>query len=317
MIKKFHKIILLDFEETTLEKEYLDRLSELAEVVEIVEEKDEKRLEKIKDVDILLTRISTKVDKNLIDNCKNLKYIGVFATAFDAIDTKYAAEKGIVVTNLAGYSTEAVAEFLFGVLLDYIRELEKAKNQARKKDYSFDKFLNWELKEKSFGIIGLGNIGKRVSEIALGFGLDVIYWSRTRKKEYENKGVRFFDLDELLKTSDIITVHLSLNEETKEFLNKERLGKIKKGTILICLAPLELIESEALIDLLKKKQLVFITDHADLLEEDKRSEFEAASNCIIYPPVAFRTKEAIRRQKDLLIDNLVKFSKGVTQNKVN
>lgn len=317
MIMKFKKIVLLDFDKTTLEKEYLDKLSELAETVKIVEEKEENKLEKIKDTDVLLTRISTKVDKNLINNCKNLKYVGVFATAFDAIDIKYAAEKDITVTNLAGYSTEAVAEFLFAVLLEHIRKLERAKNQARNKDYSFDKFLSWELKDKILGIIGLGNIGKRVSEIALSFGLNVIYWSRTRKQEYEDKGVKFADLDRLLKTSDIITIHLALNEETKEFLNKERLEKIKKETILICLAPIELIEFEALINFLKAKQFVFITDHADLLEEHKRNKLENVLNCIIYPPVAFRTKEAIKRQKDLLIDNLVKFSRGVIQNKVN
>lgn len=274
-------------------------------------------MEKIKDADVLLTRIFTKVDKNLIDGCKSLKYVGTFSTAFDAIDTKYAAQKNITVTNLAGYSTEAAAEFLFAALLEQVRELERAKKQAREKDYSFNKFLDSELKGKTFGIIGLGSIGKRVSEIAAAFGMNVIYWSRTRKKEYENKGVKFVDLNELLQKSDIITVHLSLNEETKGFLNKERLEMIKKDAILICLSSLELTNSEVLIGLLKEKQFVLITDHADMAEENKRKELENIQNCIIYPPVAFRTKEAIKRQKDLLIDNLVKFSKGKTQNKVN
>lgn len=288
---KFNKIVLLNFEKTTLEKEYLDSLSELAKIVEIVAEKDEKGLEKIKDADVLLTRIFTKIDKNLIDGCKSLKYIGTFSTAFDAIDIKYAAQKGVAVTNLAGYSTEAVAEFLFAALLEYVRGLEKAKNQAREKDYSFNKFLDSELKGKTFGIIGLGNIGKRVSEIAAAFGLNVIYWSRTRKKEYENKGVNFVDLAELLQKSDIITVHLSLNEETKGFLSRERLEMIKKDAILVCLSSLELINSEAIIELLKEKRLVFITDHADMAEESKRKELENIQNCIIYPPVAFRTVE--------------------------
>lgn len=314
---KFNKIVLLDFEKTTLEKEYLDSLSKLAKIVEVVGEKDEKRLEKIKDADVLLTRIFTKVDKSLIDNCKNLKYVGTFSTAFDAIDIKYAAQKGVTVTNLAGYSTEAAAEFLFAALLEQVRELERARNQAREKDYSFNKFLGSELKGKAFGIIGLGNIGKRVSEIAAAFGLNVIYWSRTRKKEYENKGVKFVGLDDLLQKSDIITVHLSLNEETKGFLNKERLEMIKKDAVLICLSSLELTNSEVLISLLKEKRFVLITDHADMIEENKRKELENIQNCIIYPPVAFRTKEAIKRQKDLLIDNLIKFSEGKPQNKVN
>ena len=306
---KFNKIVLLDFEKTNLEKEYLDKLSEIAETIEIVSGKDEKRLEKIRDADVLLTRIFTKVDKNLIDNCKNLKYIGVLATAFDAIDIKYAAEKGIVVTNLAGYSVEAVAEFLFAALLEYARELERAKNQARNKDYSFDKFLNWELKGKTFGRIGLGNIGKRISEIALGFKANVIYWSRTKKKEYEDKGIKFVDLDKLLETSDIIALNLSLNKETKEFLNKEKLEKIKRGAVLMCLAPIELIEFEALINSLKEKRFVFITDHIDFLNEDKRNKLENISNCIIYPPIGYISKEAKVNQQEIFVNVVLPYRK--------
>ena len=125
---KCNKIALLDFNDTLLEKEYIDKLSELADNVEIVEKDDEKRLEKIKDADILLTRLTTVVDKSLIDNCSNLKYVGVFATSFSKVNTDYAKQKGITVTNLAGYSTEAVAEFVFASLLSYVRELQKGIN---------------------------------------------------------------------------------------------------------------------------------------------------------------------------------------------
>ncbi|MFQ6020709.1 MAG: 2-hydroxyacid dehydrogenase [Candidatus Aenigmatarchaeota archaeon] len=313
---KFNKIALLDFEKDLLEKEYLDKLLEITEKLEIVEKNDENKLEKIKDADILLVRITTMVDKNIINNCSNLKYIGVMATSFSKIDTKYAAQKGIVVTNLAGYSTEAVAEFVFATLLEYIRELERGKTNARKGEFSFDSFLTWELKGKKFGIIGLGNIGKGVSEIALGFGLDVRYWSRNRKPEYEAKGVKYVEFDEVLN-SDIIDIHLARNKETEGIFSKEKLDKIKEGSIVICLTSLKLFDFDYLIGLLKKGKFTLISDYLDLLPEDKRKELEGLPNLVAYPPIAFRTREAIKRQKDLLIDNLMKFAEGKIQNKVN
>ncbi len=317
---KFKKIVLLDFEKSILEREYLDKLSKLAETVNIVEEKEENKLNKIKDADVLLIRLTTVINKNIIDNCPNLKYIGVFATDFSNTDIQYAKQKGIVVTNLAGYSTEAVAEFVFAALLEYVRELERAKNNARRGDFSFKDFLSWELKGKKFGVLGLGNIGKRVSEIAHGFGLDVRYWSRNRKPEYEAKGIKYDELDKILD-SDIIAIHLAKNKETEGILDKERLDKIKEGAIIICLTSLLLTDIDYLIELLKKNKFVLITDYIDdyleLLPEDEKKEIQNLSNLVIYPPVAFRTKEALKRQRELLIDNLTKFSDGILQNKVN
>lgn len=317
---KFNKIVLLDFEEKdlgNLGKEYLDSLARIADVVEYVSPNDKQRLDKIKDADALLVQIFTKIDKKVIDHCKNLKYVSAYSTAFNKIDAEYAAKKGIVVTNVPGYSTEAVAEFFFAALLAHIRELEKARKQAKKGDYSFDKFLDWELKDKTLGIIGLGAIGKRVAEIGLGFGMKAVYWSRTRKKDYEGKGVKYVPIDELLRTSDVIGLHLALNDETRGFLDKQRLAEIKPGAVLINLSPLGLMDLAALIDLLKAKKFYFIADHFDELEEKVRSRFKSLKNCVIYPPIAFRTQEAGRRRNEIYIDNIVSFSKGKVKNRVN
>lgn len=313
---KFKKIVLLDFEKTSLEKEYLNSLSKLAETVEIVEEKEERKIEKIKNADVLLTRIFTKIDKSIIDVCYHLRYIGVFATDFSKIDIKYATERGIVVTNLAGYSTEAVAEFVFASLLEYIRELERGKNNARKDDFSFNSFLTWELKGKKFGIIGLGNIGKRVSEIALGFDADVRYWSRNRKQEYDAKDVKYIPLDNIFD-SDIIDIHLAKNNETMGIINKERISKIKKDAIVLCFTSLQHFDLQYLIEALKRNEFILITDYLDMLPEKDRKELMKLPNVVAYPPIAFRTKEAIKRQKELLVDNLINFSKGIIQNKVS
>lgn len=317
---KFKKIVLLDFEEKdlgNLGKEYLDSLARIADVVEYVSPNDKQRLDKIKDADALLVQIFTKIDKKVIDHCKNLKYVSAYSTAFNKIDAEYASKKGIVVTNVPGYSTEAVAEFFFAALLAHIRELEKARKQAKKGDYSFDKFLDWELKDKTLGIIGLGAIGKRVAEIGLGFGMKAVYWSRTRKKDYERKGVKYVPIDELLKTSDTIGLHLALNDETRGFLNRQRLSKVKQGAILISLSPPELIDLDALVDLLKAEKFYFIFDHSDELDKETMKKFKPLKNYIIYPPVAFRTQEAKRRRNEIYIDNIVSFSKGKTKNRVN
>lgn len=314
---KFKKIVLLDFEKGTLGKEYLDRLAKITNAVEIVGPDDKQRLEKIKDADALLVRIFTKVDKEIINHCKYLKYVSAYSTAFNEIDAEYAAQKGIVVTNVPGYSTEAVAEFFFAELLAHIRELEKAKKQAKKGDYSFDKFLVWELKDKTLGIIGLGAIGKRVAEIGLGFGMKVIYWSRNRKKDYERRGIKYVSVSKLLKTSDIIGLHLALNEETKGFLNKQRLAKIKPGAILASPSPLKLIDLNALIKLLEAGRLHFIADSFDEVDEKIRSKFKPLKNCTMYPPVAFRTREALKTKDEIYIDNIVSFSKGKIKNRVN
>lgn len=311
---KFGKIVLMDFNDETIDKSHFGILNQLAESVEIV---CDRNLNKIKDADVLLTKITTLVDKELIDACQNLKYIGVFATSFSKVDTEYAKSKGIAVTNLAGYSTEAVAEFVFSVLLDYIRDLERGKENAKKSDFEFLSFLGWELKGKTIGIIGLGSIGKRVSEIAQGFGLNVIYWSRNRKLDYESKGIKYCELEEVLKKSDVITIHLAHNNETKGIINKEMLEKIKEGTILITLTSLELMDTNKLKELLKQGKLVLISDYLDLFPEEERKELQKLKNVVAFPPLAFRTREAIQGQKNLLIDNLVKFSEGKIQNKVN
>lgn len=313
---KFNKLVLLDFEPDLIEQEYLGKLSGIVEKIEIVGKSDPERLAKIKDTDVIFSRLTTVVDKEIIDSAPNLKYIGVFATDFSKIDIKHAAEKGITVTNLAGYSTEAVAEFVFAALLEHVRELERGKNNARKDDFSFKSFLGWEFKGKKFSIIGLGNIGKRVSEIALGFGLDVKYWSRNRKPEYEAKGVKYVEFEEALN-SDVISIHLSRNKETEGIFSKERLDEVKEGAIIITLTSLKLFDIEYLIELLKKNKFTLISDYLDLLPEEQRKEIQDLPNVIAYPPIAFRTKEAIERQKNLFIDNLLRFAEGKTQNKVN
>ncbi|MFH0711258.1 MAG: D-isomer specific 2-hydroxyacid dehydrogenase family protein, partial [Candidatus Aenigmatarchaeota archaeon] len=269
------------------------------------------------DTDCLLVGFGTKIDKQVIDSAPRLKYIGMLGTGYGNIDTDYAKSKNIVVTNVPGYSREAVAELVFGMILDHIRELEKAKKRANEKDYSDSGYDASEIKNKLFGIIGLGRNGGRVAEIALGFGADVMYWSRNRKRDFESKGVKFEDADSLIAKCDFLSLHLSLNDGTKNFLNEKCIQKIKSGCVVVNTSPMELVDINALEKRLGKGDITFILDHSDEMNEGDLSRLSKYENCVIYPPIGYITKEAIIVKQEIFTKNIENFLKGSPTNKVN
>lgn len=242
----------------------------------------------------------------------------MFGTGYGRIDIEYATIKGITVCNIAGYSTEGVAEFVFAIILEHIRDLERAKKQAMEGNYSESSFFNvYEIKGKKFCIIGLGKIGSRIAEIALDFGADVRYWSRTRKKEYEVKGIKYQEIENIFADCDFISLNLMLNKDTEGFLNDERIQKIKSGAVIINLAPMELVDIDALANRLEKGDITFILDHSDEMTPEQLNILKKYENCVIYPPIAYTTKEATLMKQKMFVDNLENFLKGTPINKVN
>ncbi len=312
------KAVFIDFKETDIENQYLNRLKKLFSVTDFISADDLKSKEVLKNTDVIFSKIFTKIDKGIIDaGGVNLKYIGVLATAFDAIDTKYARSKNITVCNLGGYSTEAVSEFFFAALLEQIRALEQSKQQARQEDYSFDKFMGLELKDKVLGVIGAGKIGKRIAEIGLAFGAKVSYFSRVNKPEIDKLGAQKKELDEILKTSDFIALTLALNEETKGIISKDKLDLLKKGCVLINIAPPPLIDQEAMLQKSATGDIIFIFDHSDDLEPTLAKRFLENKNCIVYPPIAFRTIQANTARWEIFTSNIENFTVNKPQNIVN
>lgn len=183
---KFKKILMLGYSKGDLGEVQEKRLAILGQKI-VMLQKDSKDISPIyRDSDCLLVRLGASVDKKMIDDAPKLKYVGMLGTGYGRIDTEYASKKGITVTNIAGYSTEGVVELVFGTMIEHIRELERAKSQARKCDYSEATFEGYEIRNKKFGVIGLGRIGQRVAQMALkGFDAQVFYWSRNRKKDLE------------------------------------------------------------------------------------------------------------------------------------
>lgn len=314
---KFEKIVTIGIGETSLDSIYWKKIDLLTEK-RVSLTKDSSEIQKqLADTDCLLVGFGVKVDKRTIDNSPKLKYIGMLGTGYGNIDANYAKSKKIAVTNIPGYSREAVAELVFGMVLDYIRELERAKQRVREGDYSDSGYSASEIKDKTFGIIGLGRNGSRVAEIALGFDADVRYWSRNRKKELEPKGIKFEDIDVLIPKCDFLSLHLASTGETENFLNEKRIEKIKSGAVVINTSPMELIEIDALDKRLAKGNITFILDHSDEMSEENLKKLSRYKNCIIYPPIGYITKEARIAKQDIFIGNMGNFLKGSPSNKVN
>ena len=307
---KLQKLVCLGFSGDEFENVYWQELDSLTESRVLVSAEAE--IGENTDADALLVKLGAKVTKDLIDQLPGLKYIGMLGTGYGGIDTTYATEKGITVTNIADYATEAVTEFTFGVLLEHLRNIANARTQAKDGDYS-DDFSGSEVRGRKFGVIGLGNIGKRTAEVAKVLGADVYYWSKNRKDQAD---VKYLELDELLSTCDIVSLNVALNTETESLIDANRVGMIKKGCIFINPSPMELLDFDALLSRLKAGDITFILDHSDEMNNEQLTSFKPFDNCIIYPPIGYLTTEASELKKRIYVDNIKNFLNGNPTNKV-
>ncbi|MCL4364149.1 2-hydroxyacid dehydrogenase [Patescibacteria group bacterium] len=304
---KFKKILVTGFDKSALDENVWSRIGKLAGKIVF---------EPTSDVDCLFSKFN-KIDKKTIDSLPNLKYIGLLATGYATVDCEYAKSKNIIVTNIPGYATESVAEFVFALILETLRNLEKAKQTGRRGDFSGDGFTASEIKGKTFGIIGMGRIGTRVAEIALGFGAKVLYWSRKRKKDIEKKGAKYQSIDILIRKSDFLSLHPNRNKETEKIMNEKRINAIKPWAVFVNVSPMELIDLNALEKRLEKGNITFIFDHPDEMDKRDVKRLAKYKNCIVYPPIGFVSKEARILKQDIFVSNLENFLKGKSPNKVN
>jgi len=313
----FTKALFADIEEKSIPSEYLNRIKKISEKILFSASSDPKFIEEISDTNVLLSNISTKIDKVVIDRASMLKYIGVLATAYDGIDAVYARQKEIPVCNLGGYSTEAVAEFVFATLFEAIRELERAKQQARAGDYSFTSFMGIELKNKVLGVIGAGKIGSRVAEVGLGIGMKVLYASLHEKPELEKRGANKVSIDKLMKLSDVISLNLIQDDQTKGIITKEKIGLMKRGAIFVNTAGAKPIDWDAMKQAVKNGLITLIFHFAHGLDLAVIKEFQQYKNCQFYPGIAFRTAEANIARWETFTSNIEQFVMGKPQNVVN
>lgn len=314
---KFKKALIINISEDKLDPIYWEKINNLAENTVILP-KDSPQIQKeLPDTDCILTGFQVDVGKKEIDGAPNLKYVSVLATAYGKIDTDYAKKKGIIVSNVPGYATQSVAELVFAVILENIRDLAKAKERGSKGNYSYLGLKATEIKDKVFTVLGLGRIGARVAEIAKGFGADVRYWSQKRKKDLEKSGIKYQNADKLIQEADIISLHFAETPETKHFLSKKRITSIKPGALIISTVPNEITDLDVLEVRLKKGDVTFITDQADELDEIDAKRLSKYKNCILYPSIGFISAEARIAKQEIFIGNMGGFLRGKPQNVVN
>lgn len=268
-------------------------------------------IERSKDAEIVVLS-NFQYRKEVIENCPNLKMICVAFTGVDHVDIDYCKNRGITVCNCAGYSTVAVADLVFGLLINIYRNIIQC-NIVTRKGGTKNGLVGFELEGKKFGIIGTGTIGMRVANIAKAFGCEVYAYSRTVK---EGNGIKYVDLNRLLSICDVISLHVPLTEATKGLINDENIKLMKKNAVLINTARGPVVDSKALSYALKNN--IIAGAGIDVFEIEPPISVEHvlfdAPNLIVTPHVAFATKESMIKRAEIVFDNIDKYINGKPQN---
>ena len=283
--------------------------------------KPEDTILRAKDAEIVLTN-KVLIKRQEIEQLPKLKYIGVLATGYNVVDVEAAHEHGIIVTNVPTYSTESVAQMVFAHLLTVTNRTEHYATQIRAGRWTANPdFCYWdtqltELAGKTFGIVGLGNIGKRVTAIANAFGMNVIaYTSKPAEELPVYIGKR--TLRELLAESDVLSLHCPLTPDTRHLINRQTLGLMKSSAILINTGRGPLVNDQDVADALHAKRLRAFC--ADVLTEEPPTADNPLLRCenaFITPHIAWATNEARTRLTDIAISNVRAFIEGKPQNMV-
>lgn len=296
-----------------------DRLMEMADFEVHDNTPDDLVLDRCAGRQVVITN-KVPFDRRRMEALASLKYIGVTATGYNIIDIEAARELGIAVTNIPSYSTDAVAQHVFAFILEVSNAVALHDKSVKEGQWErSDTFCYWktplfELAGKRLGIVGLGNIGRRVASIAKAFAMDVVSYSPHSRME----GVQDVDLDTLLSTSDIITLHCPLNAQTRGIVCDESLSRVKPGAILINASRGPLVEEDAVIRALESGRLSrYCADVLDVEPPRGGSRLAMHPASIITPHIAWAPLETRRRLLSIVEDNLEAFLKGEKLNRVD
>lgn len=273
-------------------------------------------IERAKNAEILML-VNYPFNKESIEACPNLKIISVAFTGFDHIDIDECKKRGIVVCNAAGYATNSVAELTFGLIISLLRNILKC-NEVVRVGGTRQGLIGNDLSGKTLGIIGTGTIGLRVAEIGKAFGCKLLGYSHSERKEANQLGLKYVDLKTLLTKSDIITIHSPLNNETKDLISWEEFKLMKPTALVIQTSRGGTINEEAFTDALNTKKIagggidVFVQEPPVSLD----NPLLKTSNSVMFPHVAFATKEALVRRAEIAFNNVTGWLNGKIQNKV-
>jgi D-lactate dehydrogenase len=332
------KMRIAFFEVKEMEEEYLKKKLD-GHVLKFSNEKlNLENVPQIKDFDSVSVFIYSKIDEQIIQEIPNLKLITTRSTGYDHIDIDASKKHGITICNVPSYGENTVAEHTFALILSLSRNICKTCVRRFEQDFSIEGLEGFDLKGKTIGVIGTGQIGLHVIRIAKGFGMNVVaYDVRQNKLLSEVLGFEYVSLENLLACSDVITLHVPYIKATHHLMNKDTFKLVKKGAILINTARGSIVDTEALIEALDNKILagagldVFegeevIKEEKQLLYEPKNLEVLASlvkdhillskDNVVFTPHIAFYSKEALERILETTVENVVAFVSGKPQNVV-
>jgi len=328
------------FEAEAWEKEFLSTHLTGQEIVFVdnVLEQGRDYEEKIFSADILCVFAYSQVTAEILKKFPNLKFIATRSTGYDHIDLSFCKEKGIVVSNVPHYGVHTIAEHTFALILTLSRKIIPSVERTKKGDFSIHDLEGMQLYQKTLGVVGVGNIGSIVAEIAMGFGMQVVAYNHHPDPELEAKGVRFVSLEELLKISDVVTIHVPLVAETKHLINKENIQLMKKGSLLINAARGPIVETEAILDGLQKSILSgvgldVLEEECNMREERELLSKEFSQTCdlktqlmdhmllqrddvVITPHNAWHSTEALNQILETTVGNIQGFLQGKPENVV-
>ncbi len=315
------KICILDSETVTKGDVSLDELTALGESRVFGYTPNDKIVQAVGDCDAVICNKCLITDE-VFEKCPNLKYVGLFATGYNNVDLESASRHGATVCNVPAYSTNAVAQHTFALILNFFNKVSRYAETVDNGDWVNYKLFSYfyiptsELAGKTMGIIGYGDIGKKTAEIAKAFGMTVQTYTRSPKKVTD--GTKTCEFEELMKTSDIVSLHCPLTKENEKMINAEALELMKPTAILVNTARGGLVDEQALCDALNNDKIAGACIDA-LNFEPMRADcpLRQAKNCTITPHIAWAPRETRERLIKAVAENLRLWSEGRPHNVVN
>ncbi len=326
------------------EKEYLEsKIKELGLPLETEyfdNHLDKDHLPSDASAEIISVFVGSEVDKTVLDIFPNLKFLATRSTGYDHIDITETKKRGLPVAYVPAYGENTVAEFTFGLILALSRKIYQSCDQIRESgSFALEGLQGFDLKGKTLGVLGTGRIGKHVIRMAKGFEMNVIAYDPYPDEKYSQEAeFKYFPFEEILKQSDIITIHVPYLKETHHLINSETIKLIKKGAYLVNTSRGPIVETEALVKALKSGDLGgagldvleeegVINDELDFIVSGHPEEHNLKTvlanhvlidmpNVIVTPHNAFNTKEALQRILDTTLENIKNFIADAPNNLV-
>lgn len=270
--------------------------------------------ERGKDADVIIVA-NQPFRKEVIEKCEKLKLLSVAFTGVDHVDVDVCKERGITVCNAAGYSTNAVAELAFGLAISVLRNIPPCDAVCRKEGTKAG-LVGGELFGKTFGVVGTGAIGSKVAKIAQAFGCKVVAYSRSVKPEMESLGVTYLPLEEVLKISDIVSLHVPLNQHTKGLIGEKEIALMQKNAILLNTARGGVVDSQALANALNEDRIAGAGIDVFEMEPPVPADHPLlhSKHTVVTPHVAFASREALFTRAQIVSENILKWEDDTPQN---